>query len=156
MHIPMQVDYGVRALVDLAAHAGEGTVRAADIARRQGIPEPYLARVLHTLQKHGLTRGQRGPSGGHTLARDPSDITMGAVMRHLGGPLALLGCLDDSGKCDQSPSCGQRSVWREVERAIQGVLDATTIADLAPRFPEPEDAGPAQRSGRTLATAAKQ
>jgi len=140
MHIPMQVDYGVRALVDLAAHANEGTVRAAEIAGRQSIPEPYLERVLHTLQKHGLTRSQRGPLGGHSLAMDASEITMGAVMRYLGAPLALLGCLDDAGSCDRSPACGQRSVWRDVELAIQQVLDATTIADLAGRAGDSEAA----------------
>ena len=133
MHVPMQVDYGVRALVDLAAHRGGGSIRAADIARRQGIPELYLAQVLHSLQKRGVTRSQRGPLGGHSLAMDPADITMGTVMRHLGGTQPLVGCLDDAGSCDQSPACGQRSVWREVERAIQTVLDATSIADLAER-----------------------
>jgi Rrf2 family protein len=133
MHIPMQVDYGVRALVDLAAHGGGGSVRAADIAKRQGIPEPYLAQVMHSLQKRGVTKSQRGPQGGHSLAMDPAEITMGTVLRFLGGSQALVGCLDDSGGCDQSPACGQRSVWREVERAIQSVLDATSIADLAER-----------------------
>ncbi len=133
MHVPMQVDYGVRALVDLAAHGGDRSIRAADIARRQGIPELYLAQVLLSLQKRGVTKSQRGPQGGHSLAMDPADITMGTVMRHLGGSQPLVGCLDDSGSCDQSPACGQRSVWREVEQAIQTVLDATSIADLAQR-----------------------
>jgi len=131
MHIPMQVDYGVRALVDLANHEGEGTVRATEIAKRQGIPKPYLAQVLHTLQKSGITKSQRGPLGGHALAMDPSEITMGMVMTYLGGPTTLVGCLDDSGRCDQSPACGQRSVWREVESAIQAVLDSKSIADIA-------------------------
>ena len=130
MHIPMQVDYGVRALVDLAAHQDKAPVRAIDIARRQHIPEPYLAQVLHSLQKHGLTRSQRGPQGGHSLATDPAAITMGMVMRYLGGPARLIGCLDDAGTCDQSPACGQRSVWGDVEEAIQSVLDSKNIAEL--------------------------
>ena len=144
MHVPMQVDYGVRALVDLAANGDDRSIRAADIARRQGIPELYLAQVLHSLQKRGVTKSQRGPQGGHSLAMDPADITMGTVMRHLGGSQTLVGCLDDSGSCDQSPACGQRSVWREVEQAIQTVLDATSIADLAertsPKLAQPEAA----------------
>ena len=141
MHIPMQVDYGVRALVDLAEHAQEGSVRAVEIARRQSIPEPYLARVLHTLHKHGFTGSQRGPTGGHSLAKKPSEITMGMVMDHLGGTQSLIGCLDDAGRCDQSGACGQREVWREVESAIQSVLDATTIADLVERMRQRRRAG---------------
>lgn len=130
MHIPIQVDYGVRALVDLASNKNGGSVRASEIARRQEIPEPYLAQVLHTMQKSGLTKSQRGPQGGHSLAMDPSNITMGTVMQYLGGHHTLVACLDDAGRCSKSPACGQRSVWHEVEKAIQSVLDATSIADL--------------------------
>ena len=133
MHIPMQVDYGIRALVDLATHANESPVRATEIARRQGIPETYLARVLHALHKKGVTRSQRGPLGGHFLAMDPSKIRMSMVMNYLDGPQTLVGCLNDTNKCDQSPACGQRGVWYEVEVAIQRVLESTSIADLVER-----------------------
>ncbi len=133
MHIPMQVDYGIRALVDLAARRGQGLVRAAEIAERQSIPEPYLARVLHSLQRRGLTTAQRGPQGGHELAVEPAAISMGMVMRCLDGPQTLISCLDDAGDCDRSPECGQRDVWRDVEDAMWRVLDSTSIADLVNR-----------------------
>ena len=154
MHIPMQVDYGVRALVDLAVHDGERPIRASDIAGRQHIPEPYLARVLHALRKQGLTDSQRGPLGGHSLAVDPSRISMGMVMRHLGGPKTLVSCLDDQGRCVQSADCGQRSVWLEVEEAIQNVLDSTSIADLVERARDEGDGSEARPGGRKLAALA--
>ena len=150
MHIPMQVDYGVRALVDLAIREGEGPIRASDIARRQHIPEPYLAQVLHTLRKRGLTESQRGPLGGHSLAIDPAQISMGMVMRYLGGPQILVGCLDDQGRCVQSAACGQRSVWREVESAIQTVLDSTSIADLVERARDESGDDETRSAGRKL------
>ena len=133
MHVPMQVDYGVRALVELATRREQGLVRASEIAERQGIPESYLAHVLHSLQKHGLTLAQRGPQGGHGLAIEPGAITMGMVMRYLDGPQSLMSCLDDAGCCDRSPGCGQRNVWLDVEEAMWRVLDSTTIADLVER-----------------------
>jgi len=154
MHIPMQVDYAVRALVDLAIHDGEAPVRASDIARRRHIPEPYLARVLHTLHKWGVTGSQRGPLGGHSLALEPSQISMGMVMNYLGGPQILVGCLDDQGRCVQSAECGQHSVWREVEEAIQKVLNSTSIADLVERAPDESDDNEAQPDGRKLAVLA--
>lgn len=133
MHVPMQVDYGVRALVELATRREQGLVRASDIAERQGIPESFLAHVLHSLQRHGLTVAQRGPQGGHGLAVEPGAITMGMVMRYLDGPQSLMSCLDDAGCCDRSPGCGQRNVWLDVEEAMWRVLDSTTIADLVER-----------------------
>ena len=39
MHVPVQVDYGVRALIDLAENSLQGDIQAADIAKRQQIPE---------------------------------------------------------------------------------------------------------------------
>ena len=134
MHIPIQVDYGVRALVDLAEHATDGSVRTTEIAKRRGIPEPFLHRVLLTLSKHGLVRSYRGPQGGHTLAKDPSEITMGMVMDYLGGSQTLVNCLDDQGNCGLSPSCAQREIWQTVEEAVQRILDSTSIAYLLERM----------------------
>ena len=57
MRVPMKVDYGVRALVDLAQYEGEGPVQAAQIAARQGIPEPYLDQLMAILSKSGFVRG---------------------------------------------------------------------------------------------------
>ena len=155
MHIPMQVDYGVRALVDLAKREREGPVRASDIARRQAIPEPYLAQVLHTMHKKGLTKSQRGPQGGHSLAAEPSKISMGMVMTHLGGPQTMIGCLDDAGGCDQSPACGQRGIWRDVEEAIHSVLDSTSIADLVERSRQLSVQPAVEPSEPTLMTAGR-
>ena len=133
MHIPIKVDYGVRALVDLALHAGDAPVRATDIAGRTVIPEPYLAQVLHALNKSGFIRSLRGPQGGHALAMDPSEITLSAVMACLGGSETLVRCLEDSGMCVHVPVCAQREVWRRVEEAVFSVLDSTNIADLVDR-----------------------
>ena len=154
MHIPIQVDYGIRALVDLAERDGEGPVRATDIARRRSTPEPYLARVLHTLQKSGVVKSQRGPQGGHMLAKDPSEITMGMVMTALGGTQTLVGCLDDAATCNQGPSCMQREVWQEVEDAMNAVLDSTSIADLVERTRLPSNRAGARPAQRRVAVAA--
>ena len=133
MHIPIKVDYGVRALVDLALHEENSPVRAADIARRAAIPEPYLAQVLHTLNKRGIVQSQRGPQGGHALAMDPSEVPLSMVMNCLGGTETVVGCLGDLTSCVHVPACAQREVWQSVEEAIQNILDSTSIGDLVER-----------------------
>ena len=133
MHIPIRVDYGVRALVDLAVNPEERPVRASEISKRTAIPEPFLAQVLHSLSKKGLIRSQRGPHGGHSLDMAPSDIRLSMVMACLGGTVTVVGCLDDIGMCVHVPACAQREVWRSVDEAIFNILDSTTIADLVER-----------------------
>lgn len=133
MHIPIKVDYGVRALVDLTQHKDDAPLRAADIARRTTIPEAFLAQVLHALGKDGFVKGFRGPQGGHILAQEPSDIRLSAVMDCLGASETIVGCLGDSTTCIHIPSCAQREIWERVDRAVFEVLDSTTILDLVER-----------------------
>ena len=102
MYIPIKVDYGVRALVDLALNGNEGPVRASEIAKRTVIPEQYLAQVLHTLNKSGFTGSQRGPRGGHFLVMDPSNIKLSSVMMSLGGTETPVACLADNTICVHS------------------------------------------------------
>lgn len=136
MHIPIKVDYGVRALVDLAMDTSDNPVRAADIARRTAIPEQFLAQVLHTLSRQGIVKSQRGPAGGHSLATDAADIRLSEVVAALGGPDTPVGCLDDTKMCVHVPACAQREVWRSVADAVFQILNSTTIADLAIRTKE--------------------
>ena len=133
MHIPVKVDYGVRALVDLAMHRAAAPVRASEIAGRTMIPESYLAQVLHTLGRAGLVRSQRGRLGGHSLAVEPDDIRLSFVMDCLGPNDNLVPCLEDMNACIHVPVCAQREVWHEVELAVDRVLSSRTIADLVAR-----------------------
>ncbi len=138
MHIPIRVDYGVRALVDLAQHGEGGPVRSADVARRKAIPEPYLVQLLHTLGKGGMVRSQRGPQGGHSLAIDPADIRLSMVTECLEGADTVVRCLEDTASCIHVSCCAQRDVWRAVQEAIHDILDSTSIADLVKRTVEIE------------------
>ena len=131
MHIPIKVDYAVRALVALAKQQGNGPVHATQVAKSMAMPEPYLNHILNTLSKHGFTTTLRGPLGGHMLAVAPEDINLSMVMSAMDESNALVNCLDDENACTLSDACAQRSVWQTVEDAVNEILERTTIADLA-------------------------
>ena len=133
MRIPMKVDYGVRALVELAMQYGEGPMQTATIAYKQGIPEAYLDQLMTTLHKFGFVLSRRGPQGGHRLARDPADIDLAMVMKTLDGNLSPLDCLINPLDCVFSDTCAQQEVWKSVEEAVQNLLSNITLADLARR-----------------------
>ena len=131
MQIPMKVDYGVRALIDIAKNANGNPIRTNDIAKRASIPEAFLSQVLLALSRQGIIRSQRGPRGGHLLEMDASDISLTMVMECLDEPLTVLGCLTDTYTCVQSPVCVQKDVWRSVKEAVNDILNSTSIEDLA-------------------------
>lgn len=141
MRVSMKADYGVRALIDLAQHYGQGAVQTAEIAHRQDIPEPYLDQLLTTLRKAGFIKSRRGPQGGHILARAPIQISMGEVIQALEGSLAPLPCLETPLECSQSPGCAQRDVWMAVAKATNDILYSTTVGALAERQAQREKAG---------------
>ncbi len=133
MRVPMKVDYGVRALIELALHYGEGQVQTAEIAYKQGIPEAYLDQLMTTLHKFGFVHSRRGPQGGHCLAIDPTEINLGMVMSTLGGSSSPLDCLSHPDDCVFSLTCAQQEVWKSVEDAVRNLLESITVADLAQR-----------------------
>ncbi len=133
MRIPMKVDYGVRALMELALRYDEGPVQTADIAYRQGIPESYLEQLMTVLNKFGFVMSRRGPQGGHRLAREPGDINLSMVMKTLDASSSPLDCLINPLDCVFSDTCAQQEVWKAVEEAVQNLLTSITLDDLVQR-----------------------
>ena len=135
MRVPMKVDYGVRALVDLATHQavnGSATVATAVIAQRQQIPKQYLDRILLSLKKAGMIASSRGPRGGYRLSKDPHNVTVTMVMEALGdSPTAPVDCIAAPDCCSLSGACAQREVGRSVEAAIDDILNSVTIGSMA-------------------------
>ncbi|MGB6836646.1 MAG: Rrf2 family transcriptional regulator [Dehalococcoidia bacterium] len=130
MKISTKGDYGVRALVELAHHYGQGPLQSAEIAARQGIPEPYLDQLLTTLRRARFIRSVRGPKGGHALIREPSELKLSEVVVALEGSLSPISCLDDPEGCGKQV-CVQREVWEMIRDATTNILEGITIGDLA-------------------------
>jgi len=113
------VRYALTALVDLALHQEIGPVTVARIARRQGIPARYLEQLFNRLRREGIVAAERGPRGGYRLSRAPKEIPVAAVFR----------CLEDS-KRPVSLTDPAADVWKQVEKAVQTTLEATTLETL--------------------------
>ena len=131
MKVSKKGDYGVRALVELAHHYGEGPIQSSQIASAQEVPEPYLDQLLTTLRRAGFIRSVRGPNGGHALVQDPTEMRLSSVMVALEGSLSPMSCVDDPESCTRTGGCVQRDVWERVRDATQEILDSVTIGDLA-------------------------
>lgn len=137
MKFTLATEYGLRALIELAAHYGDGPVPARAIAKAQGIPVRFLEHQLAALHKAGIVDSQRGANGGAALARDPSDIRIADAIAALEGPLAPMYCLEPHDeRCAQSHQCGLQELWMRVEDAVRTVFEHTTIADIATRHRE--------------------
>ena len=126
--------YATRALLDLTLHYDHRPVQIHDIAERQSIPLKFLEQILLSLKRAGFVQSRKGPGGGYFLAKAPSEITLGAVVRTLDGPLAPISCVSVSGYmecgCPDPATCGLRAAWKEARDALARVLDNTSFADV--------------------------
>jgi Rrf2 family cysteine metabolism transcriptional repressor len=136
MRFSMKTEYGVRAVMELAAQSGRGALQSGEIARRQRIPGPFLDQVLMTLRRAGLVNSTRGPRGGHELARRPEDIRLDEVIV----------CLEGNGRDSRQRTSAQGAdsqvlalVTEKAEEAARVVFASHTLADcLALRRAEPQ------------------
>lgn len=124
----------MRLMVDLARHWQQGSISLHAVAQREDLPESYLEQLVAVLRKAGLVNGKRGAGGGYVLARDPSAITAGDIVRALEGPIEPQICTaegDPVVNCIREQDCGTRAVWVKLQSTIAQALDGMTLADLA-------------------------
>ena len=95
--------YVLKALVDLALHAGSGPVTMKSIAKRQQIPLRYLEQLFNRLRREGLVAAERGPRGGYRLGRPAKEIPVSEIFESLDDSAAPVPASDPAS-----------SVWKQV------------------------------------------
>jgi Rrf2 family protein len=128
--------YAVKALLVLAEHPAGGPLLISELAHRQRLPKKFLEAILLELKRHGLLHSKKGKGGGYFLSRNPSQVTLGQIIRILDGPLALIPCVSQTAyrKCEEcldEETCGIRFAMKEVRDATARILDNTSLAALS-------------------------
>ncbi|HMK62535.1 MAG TPA: Rrf2 family transcriptional regulator [Acidimicrobiales bacterium] len=156
MLIHAKVEYGIRALLALAdARPRPATTEA--LAITQQLPARFLGAILTELRRTGIVISQRGGGGGYQLARPASVITVGEVIRALGGPLTEVRgrAPEDATYFGAAAHLGE--VWVAVQAAMDELLDRVSLEDVvcgrvpattrSPAEPEPVNDGALVISG---------
>lgn len=78
----------------------------------------------------------RGKLGGYVLGRPAAELRVGDVIRMVDGPLAPIPCASltayrPCADCPDPETCSIRLIMRQVRDATAGILDNTSIADIA-------------------------
>ncbi len=133
MKLSTRGQYGTRALLDLALHRGEEPILLKDISQRQQISLKYLEHLITPLIAGGIVRSTRGPRGGVSLAKLPEEIRLDEVIQLLEGSIAPVECVSNPQVCTRSELCATRDIWSDLKKAIDGVLESTTLQDLVER-----------------------
>ncbi|MBL8014555.1 MAG: Rrf2 family transcriptional regulator [Candidatus Omnitrophica bacterium] len=137
--ISSKTKYGLHALMHLSHKYNKGPVLIAELAREEKIPKKFLELILLDLKNHGILESKKGKGGGYQLARHPSEVNIGQVIRILDGPLAPVSCVSQTAykrcnECKDEHHCGIRLVMKDVREAMANILDRTSLADMGVRI----------------------
>ena len=131
MKISTKGRYALRTRLDLAVHEKGGLTPLREISTRQGITIKYLEQVMNLLNKAGFVRSVRGAGGGYRLAKEPSQYTIGDILRVAEGSLAPVSCLEDEvNLCPRNADCMTVDFWEGLADAINNYVDSFTLEDL--------------------------
>lgn len=133
MKFSAQEEYGLRCLLALA-RLGEGaSITIPQISQRENLTVSHVAKLMAILRSAGVVKATRGQQGGYQMARQPGQIKVREVLEPLGGRLFDEDDYCDrfqGGECPHTSKCEVKPLWRAIQRAVDLVVDCTTVQDL--------------------------
>lgn len=128
MQIKASIDYGMRAILYLAAK--NTTCSSKDIAEDMSIPRDYLIQLAQLLRNAGLIEARPGKHGGYRLGREASEISV----------LDVMNALDDDARRSKrerrevrknaTMADGVRQTYDLVEESLDAYMASLTIDTL--------------------------
>ncbi|MGB8261245.1 MAG: Rrf2 family transcriptional regulator [Terracidiphilus sp.] len=135
MQLTRAADYGVRVMIHLAAQPDGERALLPALARATSAPESFLSKVLQALCHAGFIASRRGQAGGFEILASGRRATIRAVVEAIDGPICLNVCLVSGASCKRKSYCQAHPIWLKAQEAMLGVLETSTVADLAYHTP---------------------
>lgn len=136
--ISQKMKYALKALLVLADEAEKAKPEALtieEIAKRSGTPKRFLEHILLEIRNAGVIASTRGRSGGYSLIKRPTEVSLSELLRTIDGPIAPLPCLSRRAyqrceDCTDEATCRIRKVFAEVFWSYILILDSLTLDDM--------------------------
>ncbi len=137
MKISQATGYALHAMIYMVRHITQLPVTTSTIAKAEGIPPGYLAKIFQRLVKAHLVRSVRGQKRGYVFARPPEEINLLELFEIIeGGPL-FEDCLLRHCECGGTPeNCDIYAQWFSATRKINQLLAETSVATIAWNHPQ--------------------
>jgi Rrf2 family transcriptional regulator, iron-sulfur cluster assembly transcription factor len=104
---------------------------AREISKAEGIPMPFLWKILQSLARRKLIRSFKGVRGGYELARPSSQITIDMLVEAIDTKERIGNCVLGLPRCSDANACPLHESWRELRSRMEAMLQDNTLADLA-------------------------
>ena len=130
MKMSSKARYGLYVAVELAkAYSQAGVVTVSALAQSTGVTDKYLEQIIALMRKAKIVQSLRGASGGYKLTDEPSNITVGQVLRAVEDNLEIVDCLHKG--CNNKCNCVSHNLWTKLYDNINNYLDTISLLQLA-------------------------
>jgi len=137
MKVSQASGYALHALMYMVRHITQLPVTTATIAKAEGVPAGYLAKIFQRLVKAGIVRSVRGHKRGYVFAKSPGEISLLELFEVIeGGPL-FAECLLKHCECGGTPeNCRIYAHWISATRKISDLFAETSLVEATWNHPE--------------------
>ena len=124
--LSVKSDYAARAVIGLSRHFPTGAaMKVEELAALSGTPANYLVQILIELKGRHIVKSVRGKEGGYLLAKPPSEITLGDVLRCVHGQV-----FDPPALSDMHCPPELRAAWKKLQTALDETADAINFQHM--------------------------
>ncbi|WP_129688007.1 RrF2 family transcriptional regulator [Gottfriedia acidiceleris] len=130
MRLTNYSDYSLRVLIFLSSEPHEKLVNIKDIAEAYDISKNHLMKIIYNLGKMGYIETIRGRNGGIRLAKLPSELNIGEIIRKTEEDFNIVECFEHGNTCVITPVCSLKHVFNKALEQFLQVLDQYTLDDI--------------------------
>ena len=123
-------EYGMQAILYLAAQESGSLVSAEDISKALKIPKEFISKILQSLKDSGLISSSKGKSGGFTLAKPASRIKLIDVVSAIDGLDMFDSCVLGFPECSPTHPCPVHNTWGALRTQTYDMLTSETLDKL--------------------------
>lgn len=120
-------EYGIQAILYLAAHNDKGLIAAEEIANNLNIPKEFVSKILQSLTDSGIINSKKGRVGGFTLGKSPDQITLLDIVKAIDGLDVFNSCVLGFPECSPEKPCPLHEKWGKLRTQAYNMLSDETI-----------------------------
>jgi Rrf2 family transcriptional regulator, iron-sulfur cluster assembly transcription factor len=123
-------EYGMQAILYLAAKEKGALVSAEEISKVLKIPREFISKILQSLKDSGLINSSKGKSGGFSLAKSSSRIKLIDIVAAIDGLELFDDCVLGFPECSPTHPCPVHETWGTLRTQAYDMLNSETIDKL--------------------------
>ena len=115
-------EYGLQAVLYLAAQKDREVIPAEEIANKLSIPKEFVSKILQSLTESGIVDSRKGKSGGFSIAKDPKRIILIDIVAAFDGMSMFDSCVLGFPNCNPDNPCPLHDKWGELRTKAYSML----------------------------------